>query len=119
MNIFKSTSLAVGESVTIIVNDVATNKFGTVNYLGMVDGVESEIRPSGNLKFLADDLKSGKRNYDTAYTLTRTADKQIKGYNVTQFSLNPVDSAAPAAKVASVTDKLNAIRAKRATTQNS
>lgn len=105
-NIFKTTSLEVGDSATLVINDIREGKFGPV-YIGTVDGQAAEIRPSGNLKFVLEKAEFGK-----AMTVTRKADEKTKaGFSVTKF-----DVGAPGAAAApnTVADKLAAIRAKRA-----
>lgn len=108
-NVFKTTSLAVGDSATIVITDVKEGKFGPM-YLGTVNGQSALINPSGNLKNVFQ-----KAELNKALTITRIPDvKTQAGFNVTQFTLG---DAAPAAatNVTSVADKLAAIRAKRTT----
>lgn len=116
-NVFKTTSLDIGDSVTMTITDVKEGKYGAV-YIGTIDGDSAEIRPSGNLKFLADDLAQGKKELGKAYTVTRIADKSIKGYSVTQFSVTEAASTATPTVNNTVADKLAAIRAKRAQSSN-
>lgn len=106
-NIFKTTSLNVGDSATIVVTDVKDGKYGPM-FVGTVNGQSSIISPSGNLKFKLPELELNK-----AVTITRIADTTSKtGYKVTQFSLADGEKAV-AASSSSVADKLAAIRAKR------
>lgn len=120
-SIYKTTSIAVGDSITLVVTDVKAGKdFGrgpTTLYVGTVNGTASTVSPSGNLKFLADDFAQGKKELNKAYTVTRLADKNIKGYNVSQFSVTEAsaNATAPTSSTPSVADKLAAIRAKRPT----
>lgn len=107
-NVFKTTSLAVGDSATIVINDVKEGKFGPV-YLGTVNGTTSEIRPSGNLKRELENASMGE-----ALTITRTADvRTAKGFTATTFTV----AKAGAEASNNVASKLAAIRAKRQQTQ--
>lgn len=120
MNTFKTTSLAVGDSVTLVINDVKEGKYGPV-YVGTVEGEAHYIQPSGNLKLK---LADGKVALAKPFTITRTADATTRqGYNVTQFTLAEGENQAQAAKATQaalavsaetkIADKLAAIRAKR------
>lgn len=116
MNNYKTTSLAVGDSATLVINDVKDGKFGPV-YVGSVNGVDSYIQPSGNLKFMVEKLEKGELTLGKAFNITRKADARTKaGFSVTQFDIG-ADAAkaatAPAAATTTVADKLAAIRAKR------
>ena len=106
-----TSKMAMGESVTGSIVDVKDGKYGPI-YVLNVGGNDVDLFPSGNLKFLASDLESGKRQLNTPYTITRIADKTIKGYPVSQFTINAANETAEA-KTNVVADKLAAIRAKR------
>lgn len=117
MNNYKTTSLAVGDSVSLVINDVKDGKFGPV-YVGSVNGVDSYIQPSGNLKFMVEKLEKGELTLGKAFSITRKADARTKaGYSVTQFDIGNAPSVATtpatAAATTTVADKLAAIRAKR------
>lgn len=121
MKVLTTSKLAIGESVTLTITDVVEGKFGA-NYVGTINGEETEVRPSGNLKFLADDLSNGKKSLNVAYTITRVADKQGvskagKAYTATQFDVKAAGSTATSAENP-VASKLAAIRAKRAQSSN-
>lgn len=122
MKVLTTSKMAIGEIVTITVNDVVEGKFGA-NYIATVNGEETEVRPSGNLKFLGEDIAKGKKSLFTAYSVTRIADKQGvsksgQAYTASQFTILPAASTTSAAQAAtsSVAEKLAAIRAKRGTT---
>lgn len=114
LSIFKTTSINVGDSVTMSITDLSEGKYGT-EYVGTVNGKSVKISPSGNLKFLADDLAQGKRELNKVYTVTRKPDiKSKSGYNVTQFTITEgVVEVNTSTQTSSVADKLAAIRAKR------
>lgn len=120
MNVLSTSKMAIGESVTLEITDVKEGKFGAV-YVATINGQDTEVRPSGNLKFLADDLANGKKSLNTAYTITRVADKSGiakstgKAYTSSQFEIAAA-SAQATNKDNPVAAKLAAIRAKR--TQN-
>lgn len=117
MKTLTTSKMTVGESLTVVVTDVVEGKFGA-NYIATVNGEETEIRPSGNLKFLADDIANGKKSLNTPYVITRVADlngvskKTGKAFTATQFTITPAagDNSIQANPVAA---KLAAIRAKR------
>ncbi len=121
MNNYKTTSLAIGDSAELVINDVKDGKYGPV-YVGTVDGEASYIQPSGNLKFMVEKLEKGELTLGKAFVITRNADVPTKaGFTSTKYTISAVGAApaATAAKTApaaasSVTDKLAAIRAKRA-----
>ena len=104
-NVFKTTSLAVGDTATIVLTDVKDGQYGPI-YVGTVNGTTSEIRPSGNLKKLFEGSEMGK-----ALKVTRIPDvKTAKGFNVTQYTVANGEQAS----TNTISDKLAAIRAKRA-----
>lgn len=118
MKVITTSKMAIGESFTATIVDVVEGKFGA-NYIATINGEETEIRPSGNLRFLADDIANGKKSLGVAYTVTRTADKSGtnkagKAFTATQYDIveagkNETVAGNPVAA------KLAAIRAKRAT----
>lgn len=117
MKVLKTTSMQIGESITVTITDVTEGKFGA-NYVATVNGETTEIRPSGNLKFLADDLANGKKSLNVPYVITRTADKSGvsklgKSYTASQFEVTPAGEAANTTQANPVAAKLAAIRAKR------
>lgn len=121
MNTYKTTSLGIGDSAELVINDVKDGKYGPV-YVGTVDGEDSYIQPSGNLKFMVEKLEKGELTLGKAFVVTRTADIRTKaGYTATQFAIGDKAAAkaanAPAATT-NVADKLAAIRAKRANGQS-
>jgi len=118
--VFKSSKMAVGQQVVVVLNSIKETQYGP-SYRGTVDGEDSFINLSGNLKrFLPQDLLDGKKLLGVSYTLTRTPDKTFNGRATTQFTLYPVKEAKAAAiaeraetnNVTSVADKLAAIRAR-------
>ena len=117
MKTLTTSKMTIGESVTATITDVVEGKFGA-NYVATINGEATEIRPSGNLKFLADDLANGKKSLNVAYTITRVADKSGtskagKQYTATQFDVKAAAEQADTAAVNPVAAKLAAIRAKR------
>ena len=126
-----SSKMVVGESFVASITDIKDGKYGPVYVLNK-DNETVDLLPSGNLKFLADDLEKGKKTLNTAYVITRVADKTGvlkagpnagKTYTASQFTVYPAATATAnqttVTGAPSVSDKLAAIRAKRATnTQN-
>jgi len=112
MKLFKTTTVAVGESFSLTLIDVAEGKFGPA-LVGLVNGEEVQLQTSGNLRFMIEDLSKGKRELNKAYTVTRIADIQHKGYPTTQYAITDGAAAPAAAPAQSVADKLAAIRAKK------
>lgn len=118
MKVLSTSKMKIGEPMTVVITDVVEGKFGA-NYVGTVNGELTEIRPSGNLKFLADDLANGKKSLNTPYVITRVEDisgtskKTGVAFTATQFTVTPADGSAATAKANPVAAKLAAIRAKR------
>lgn len=110
-NYFKTTSLAVGDSITLVVTDVQENKYGTMDLVGTVNGEQKIITASGNLKFFAADVAKGTRQLNKAYLVTRSEDMNYKGYKTSQFKIAEAEEVQSAQN--SVASKLAAIRAKR------
>lgn len=118
----KATEMLEGESVVGTLKDFKPGKYGNIIVLE-VNGKDVEIFPAGNMKFLERDVADGKKSFDLVTTFTRVANKQIKGYNVSQFEISQAQGAAATAApttttetaaVPSIQDKLAAIRANRA-----
>ncbi len=114
----KTAKMEMGSSVSGELVRVNDSQYGPV-YVLNVNGKEVTLYPSGNLKFLAADIESGKRQLNVQTTITRVADKSYKGYPVTQFTIDQTQNAqaATSSTAAPSTDnvatKLAAIRANR------
>jgi hypothetical protein len=115
----KATEMAIGESVTGTLLGFKPGKYGSVVVLD-VQGREVDLFPAGNLKFLERDVAEGKKAVEAFTTITRVEDKQIKGYNCTQFVITQGDAstavaatAAPAAPKADLKARLDAIKNNR------
>lgn len=116
MKVLTTNKIPVGDSVTLTVRDVVEGKFGA-NYIADINGEETEVRPSGNLKFLADDIANGKKSLGVAYTVTRVADKSGtnkagKSFTASQFTITEAGKT-ETVQGNPVAAKLAAIRAKR------
>lgn len=108
-----ASKMTIGETLTGSIVDVKEGKYGAIFVLENGAGEQVTLFPSGNLKFLADDLEKGKKQLNTSYTITRVANKNIKGYEVSQFTVNASATTEAAKANNTVADKLAAIRAKR------
>lgn len=109
--------MAIGETVVLTFTDIKEGKYGAVYVATNANGEETEVRPSGNLKFLADDFANDKKSLNVAYTITRVADKTGvskagQAYTASQYTVASADGT-PTAKDNPVAAKLAAIRAKR------
>jgi hypothetical protein len=101
INYKKLTDLKEGEQLTGYVTNItdSTKIEGQKNITMVIDGQETLVSPSGNVRYL---LQDGKIALGALTRITRIADKMVKGKKSTQFDVEQ-DSESVYAKASSAT----------------
>jgi hypothetical protein len=99
INYKKLTDLKEGEQLTGYVTNItdSTKIEGQKNITMVIDGQETLVSPSGNVRYL---LQDGKIALGALTRITRIADKMVKGKKSTQFDVEQ-DSESVYAKASS------------------